>query len=134
MLTPAGVLTEFPVTTNSGPADVVVGNDGELWFSEGTSGKIGRMVIEASGSKIVGDLDGEFATPTTNARQPASWWAPTATLVHRDKRRYVRPHHRSSAPSPSTRFQLSTACRLESRLAPMATSGSRSPRPISLRR
>lgn len=38
------VVTEFPIpTANSGPLDIVTGPDGNLWFTEYKSNKIGRM-------------------------------------------------------------------------------------------
>ena len=40
--TPAGVITEFPLAANRGPADITAGLDNALWFVEFSVGKIGR--------------------------------------------------------------------------------------------
>ena len=42
-VTPAGVLTEFPVTGNISPNGITVGSDGNLWFAEANSFNIGRL-------------------------------------------------------------------------------------------
>jgi len=42
-MTPAGVVTEFPLPAGSAPYGIVVGPDGNLWFAETGSNKIGRM-------------------------------------------------------------------------------------------
>ena len=42
-ITPAGVVTEFPIpTANCGATSICVGPDNNLWFCENASGKIGR--------------------------------------------------------------------------------------------
>ncbi|HKA36725.1 MAG TPA: hypothetical protein VKH43_07880 [Thermoanaerobaculia bacterium] len=43
-ITPAGVITEFPVLSqNPGLQFITTGPDGNLWFTEGAAGKIGRI-------------------------------------------------------------------------------------------
>lgn len=43
-ITPAGVVTLYPIPTpNSGPAGVVTGPDGNLWFTEFNTGNIGKI-------------------------------------------------------------------------------------------
>jgi hypothetical protein len=42
-ITPAGVLTEFPLTLNSLPRGITAGPDGNLWFTEFLNEKIGQM-------------------------------------------------------------------------------------------
>src|SRR6185436_11779124 len=43
-ITPAGVITEFPVpTAASKPVGITAGPDGNLWFGEGDGNKIGRI-------------------------------------------------------------------------------------------
>src|SRR5262249_35094440 len=43
-LTPAGVLTEFPVPTGgSEPMGIATGPDGNVWFTESVSQKVGRI-------------------------------------------------------------------------------------------
>jgi hypothetical protein len=43
-ITPAGVVTEFPIpTAASGPHDITVGPDGNLWFTESAAPQIGRI-------------------------------------------------------------------------------------------
>ncbi|MFI5118939.1 MAG: hypothetical protein ACHQM4_00915 [Thermoanaerobaculia bacterium] len=50
-MTPAGVFTEFPVPTqNSSPTSPTVGGDGNIWFSEYNSGKIGQLVVSTATS------------------------------------------------------------------------------------
>ena len=40
----AGAVTEFPVpTANSGPAEIITGPDGNLWFTERNTTNIGRI-------------------------------------------------------------------------------------------
>jgi streptogramin lyase len=57
---PAGSITKFPLpTANSGPYGITGGPDGNLWFTENGSSKIGR--ITTSGSIT------EFPLPTTNS-------------------------------------------------------------------
>ncbi len=54
---PAGVITEFPLSTpQSQPFGITAGPDGNLWFAEADSNKIGR--ISPSGSIT------EFPIPT----------------------------------------------------------------------
>ena len=56
----AGTITEFAIpTTNSGPGGITAGPDGNLWFTEHNSNKIGR--ISPSGTAT------EFAPPTANS-------------------------------------------------------------------
>ena len=39
-----GTITEFPLpASNSAPAEIITGPDGNLWFVEGESNKIGRI-------------------------------------------------------------------------------------------
>ena len=55
-VTPAGVITEFPVLTPDGrPEGITAGPDGNLWFCEARGAKIGR--ITPAGAIT------EFATP-----------------------------------------------------------------------
>jgi uncharacterized delta-60 repeat protein len=49
-ITPAGVLTEYPVTTNSAPYGITAGPDGNIWFTEFSGNQIGQ--ITPSGSVI----------------------------------------------------------------------------------
>jgi streptogramin lyase len=43
-VTPAGVVTEFPIPTQqSAPAGIVAGSDGNLWFIEQNGNNVGRM-------------------------------------------------------------------------------------------
>lgn len=59
-LTPAGVLTEFPLPTrNAGPVGITLGNDGNVWFTESNASKIGRITINGAIT--------EFSTPTKDA-------------------------------------------------------------------
>lgn len=60
MLTPTGVVTEFPIpTANSQPLRITVGNDGNLWFTEQNANRIGRIT---PGGAIT-----EFPIPTANS-------------------------------------------------------------------
>jgi virginiamycin B lyase len=59
MLTPGGSATQYPlVTSNAGPADIVVGPDGKLWVSEYLVNKIARITT--------GGVVAEFTIPTPN--------------------------------------------------------------------
>jgi streptogramin lyase len=43
-ITPAGVITEFPLpSASSSPAGITAGPDGNLWFTEATGDRIGRI-------------------------------------------------------------------------------------------
>ncbi|MDX6720325.1 MAG: virginiamycin lyase [Solirubrobacteraceae bacterium] len=42
-VTPAGVITEFPVPAGSRPDDITRGPDGNVWFTSQETGKIGRI-------------------------------------------------------------------------------------------
>src|SRR6266487_2029527 len=54
----AGTITEFPTpTANSGPVGITAGPDGNLWFTETATNKIGRIT---TGGAIT-----EFTLPTT---------------------------------------------------------------------
>ncbi len=45
-MTPAGVVTEFPVPTdNSKPFGIAAGPDGNIWFAESNGNKIGRFRV-----------------------------------------------------------------------------------------
>jgi streptogramin lyase len=49
-ITPAGVITEFPIpTVGSSPGGITAGPDGSLWFTEEAGNKIGKITL-ASGS------------------------------------------------------------------------------------
>ena len=57
-ITSAGTVTEFAIPTpNSNPANIIVGGDGALWFTE--SNKIGRVTTTGTVT--------EFTIPTSNA-------------------------------------------------------------------
>ncbi|MFN8185364.1 MAG: fibronectin type III domain-containing protein [Candidatus Nanopelagicales bacterium] len=42
-ITPAGVITEFPVTAGADPLGITLGSDNHLWFTEASLDQIGRM-------------------------------------------------------------------------------------------
>src|SRR5437870_2030675 len=42
-ITPAGVITEFPLTPRSAPRSITAGPDGNLWFTESAVNKVGRI-------------------------------------------------------------------------------------------
>ncbi|HEY0752922.1 MAG TPA: protein kinase [Ktedonobacteraceae bacterium] len=58
-ISPAGIITEFSLTKSSGPADITKGSDGNLWFSESLTSKIGRL--------SPGGVLTEFAAPTSGS-------------------------------------------------------------------
>src|SRR5215471_13915532 len=60
-ITTAGVITEFPVTTDGAPAFIAAGADFNLWFIESNS-KIGRFSPTPS-HKL-----SEFPVPTANSQ------------------------------------------------------------------
>ena len=47
-ITPAGVVTEFPLPAGSVPFDIAAGHDGTMWFSEFRAGKIGRIAMDGT--------------------------------------------------------------------------------------
>jgi streptogramin lyase len=49
------------------PLELVVGNDGELYFTKWLSSKIGKMKMVGTTSGPPGSLYGEFVTPTGNS-------------------------------------------------------------------
>jgi virginiamycin B lyase len=56
----SGAISEFPVpTTNSGPAGIAAGPDGNLWFAELNSNQIGRITVSGAIS--------EFPVPTASS-------------------------------------------------------------------
>ncbi|HEX2736951.1 MAG TPA: hypothetical protein VHP57_02330, partial [Acidimicrobiia bacterium] len=57
---PAGTIVEFPVTAASGPAGMVTGPDGNLWFAELAGDAIGRFVPST------GEVT-DFPTPTAGS-------------------------------------------------------------------
>jgi virginiamycin B lyase len=72
-ITPAGVITEFPVhTANSRPTHITyVGSDGALWFTEASANQIGRITptgaitefsLQTSDSKPAGITAGPGGT------------------------------------------------------------------------
>ena len=48
-ITPAGVITEFPLAPGAGPLGIVTGPDGHLWIAERFSSKLAR--VNTSGSR-----------------------------------------------------------------------------------
>jgi streptogramin lyase len=42
-ITPAGVITNFPLTSGVGPGDITAGPDGNVWFTELSVSKVGRI-------------------------------------------------------------------------------------------
>jgi streptogramin lyase len=58
-ITPAGVITEFPLAAASDPGGITTGPDGNLWFTELGPNKIGRITTAGVVS--------EFATPTPSS-------------------------------------------------------------------
>ena len=61
-ITPAGVITEFPIlpTAGSDPWDITAGPDGNLWFTEYAGNNIGRITT-------AGDIT-EFLIPTVGSQ------------------------------------------------------------------
>ncbi|HEY7126720.1 MAG TPA: protein kinase [Ktedonobacterales bacterium] len=68
-----GVITEFGLATvNSGPAQITLGPDGALWFTENNGNKIGRITPN-------GDLNG-FNVPTANSTPDGITLGPDGNL------------------------------------------------------
>jgi len=42
-ISPAGIITEFPLANGGGPAGIAAGSDGNVWFTEYTGQRIGRI-------------------------------------------------------------------------------------------
>jgi streptogramin lyase len=58
---PSGGIAEFPIPTlNSGPNGITAGPDGNIWFTEQSGNKIGRITP-------TGGITGEFSIPTGNS-------------------------------------------------------------------
>src|SRR6185437_13664603 len=45
-ITPAGVMTQFPLPSNGGPLDIVPGKDNNLWFTEPGTNAVGRITYD----------------------------------------------------------------------------------------
>src|SRR5262245_30194294 len=72
-MTPAGVVTEFPIpTASAGPESIVAGPDGALWFTESGGNKIGRITT-------AGDFT-EFPVPTANSQPNGITLGPDGAL------------------------------------------------------
>jgi len=59
-ITPAGVITEYPLPASSAPIAITVGPDGNLWFCEEGGNRIGKM-------NTSGTLLAEYDVPTANS-------------------------------------------------------------------
>ena len=51
-ITPAGVVTEFPLSGSPQPRGIAAGADGALWFTEGAANKIGRITTAGQVSEV----------------------------------------------------------------------------------
>ena len=74
-ITPAGIITEFPIPTpHSSPdgSEITAGPDGNLWFAENAANKIGRMTTS-------GDFT-EFAVPTASSGPSAITAGPDGNI------------------------------------------------------
>jgi virginiamycin B lyase len=67
-----GVVTEFSITVNANPNGVAEGPDGNIWFTECTASKIGRVTTDG--------VVTEFATTTASARPQGITSGPDAAL------------------------------------------------------
>ena len=68
-MTPAGVVTEFPLSTSlAGPTSIAAGPDGNLWASLRDIQKIARITTDGVVTEFPsnGDTDGIFAGPDGN--------------------------------------------------------------------
>jgi streptogramin lyase len=62
----SGQVTDFPLPTAcSAPTRLVVGSDGNLWFTEVGTSKIGKMAMVASTGITVGQLLNEYTLKTS---------------------------------------------------------------------
>ena len=74
-ITPAGQISEFPLSSNSYARGITAGPDGNLWFTE--PGKIGRITSLATIS--------EFPLPSSSTRRDHHDRAGRCPLVHRSE-------------------------------------------------
>ncbi|HEY2798766.1 MAG TPA: S-layer homology domain-containing protein [Thermoanaerobaculia bacterium] len=74
-VTPAGVVTEFPVA--GGPLGITEGPDGALWFAENTAAKIGRMTVDGATYTEFPLAAGHYPTSIEAGPDGALWFTET---------------------------------------------------------
>jgi streptogramin lyase len=89
-ITPAGVITEFPVPTlNSYPTGIALGSDGNTWFAETGVGKIGRITpagviteftVPGIGHSLTLGPDGNIWFTGRSGVNPIGWITPAGTV------------------------------------------------------
>jgi len=76
-ITPAGVITEFPIPTGGSEPDggITSGPDGNLWFTEGTGNRIGRITTAGVITEFLVPTGGSFPIGITLGPDGNLWFA-----------------------------------------------------------
>jgi virginiamycin B lyase len=78
-ITTAGSVTEYPLTTSSGPWGITAGPDGALWFTEQGTDKIGRITTAGAVTEYPIPSAGAGLEGITAGRDGARWFAEGGT-------------------------------------------------------
>jgi virginiamycin B lyase len=68
-------ITEFPVTSGSGPHGITTGSDGNLWFSEDYHDKIGKLTTSGILTEYTGITSGSNPGPITAGSDSNLWFS-----------------------------------------------------------
>jgi len=78
-ITPAGVVTEFPLPGGAMPFDIAAGHDGAMWFSEWGANAIGRIAMDGRVSVPVALMLNAHPTGITADPQGMIWASESGT-------------------------------------------------------
>src|SRR6266850_1889712 len=79
-ITPAGVVTEFPIGSNGGPGSITAGADGNVWFTEaGGANAIGRVTPLGGVSEYAVPTSGSDPTSITAGPDMNLWFSELST-------------------------------------------------------
>jgi virginiamycin B lyase len=73
-ITPQGVITEFPLPTQSDPHEIAAGPDGALWFTEGKANKIGRITTNGSITELPAPTPQGYPWAITSGPDKTLWF------------------------------------------------------------
>jgi streptogramin lyase len=77
-MTVTGVVTEFPISSSAGAAQITAGPDGNLWFTEPSVNMIGRMTPTGSVTEFPIPTPNSSATYITGGPDGAVWFTESA--------------------------------------------------------